>query len=108
MTGVRSPESERSPLSGLHEREGWLIEIAGRFIQILAIILMVAIFIRIIILWVGIDTRNPVVIFLHEITEPILAPIRRLVPPMGMLDLSPMMAVILLLILSRFVTSLLS
>ncbi len=69
---------------------------------------MVAIFIRIIILWVGIDTRNPVVIFLHEITEPILAPIRRLVPPMGVLDLSPMMAVILLLILSRFVTSLLS
>ncbi len=69
---------------------------------------MVAIFIRIIILWVGIDTRNPVVIFLHEITEPILAPIRRFVPPMGVLDLSPMMAVILLLILSRFVTSLLS
>ncbi len=69
---------------------------------------MVAIFIRIIILWVGIDTRNPVVIFLHEITEPILAPIRRFVPPMGVLDLSPMMAVILLLILSRFVTSRLS
>ncbi len=69
---------------------------------------MVAIFIRIILLWVGMDTRKPVVIFLHEITEPILAPIRRSIPPRGVLDLSPMMAVILLLILSWFVTSLLS
>ncbi len=44
---------------------------------------MVAIFIRIILIWVGMDTRNPVVIFLHEITEPILAPIRRFIPPHG-------------------------
>ncbi len=89
------------------------MEIAGRFIQILAVILMVAVFIRIMLLWVGMDTRNPVVIFLHEITEPILVPIRRCIPPfsippMGTLDLSPMMAVILLLILSLFATSLLS
>ena len=89
-------------------REGWLIEIAGRFIQILAIILMVAVFIRIMLLWVGMDTRNPIVIFLHEITEPILVPIRRFIPPMAMLDLSPLMAIILLLILSHFVTSLLA
>jgi YggT family protein len=70
--------------------------------------LMVAVFIRIMLLWLGMDTRNPVMIFLHEITEPILAPIRRFIPPMGMLDLSPMMAIILLLILSHFVTSLLA
>ena len=89
-------------------REGWLIEIAGRFIQILAIILMVAVFIRIMLLWVGMDTRNPVVIFLHEITEPILVPIRRFIPPMAMLDLSPLMAIILLLVLSHFVTRLLA
>jgi len=89
-------------------REGWLIEIAGRFIQILAVILMVAVFIRIMLLWVGMDTRNPVVIFLHEITEPILVPIRRFIPPMAMLDLSPLMAIILLLVLSHFVTRLLA
>ena len=74
---------------------------------------MVAVFVRIMLLWLGMDTRNPVVTFLHEITEPILVPIRRCIPPMGiprmgMLDLSPMMAVILLLILSWFVTSLLA
>ncbi len=74
---------------------------------------MVAVFIRIMLLWVGMDTRNPVVIFLHEITEPILVPIRRCIPPiniptMGMLDLSPLMAIILLLIVSHFVTNLLA
>ncbi len=59
-------------------------------------------------LWVGMDTRNPVVIFLHEITEPILAPIRRFIPPLAMLDLSPVMAIILLWTLSYFATRLLA
>ena len=69
---------------------------------------MVAVFTRIILLWVGMDTRNPVVMFLHEITEPILAPIRRFMPPMAMLDLSPVMAIILLWTLSYFAASLLA
>ncbi len=69
---------------------------------------MVAVFIRIMLLWVGLDTRNLVVIFLHEITEPILSPIRRFMPRMGMLDLTPMMAFIILFIIARFATRLLS
>ncbi len=63
---------------------------------------MAAIFIRIILSWVGMDPENPVVVFLHEITEPILAPIRRFMPRMGMLDLSPMVAIILLHLIARF------
>ena len=71
-------------------------------------ILSVAIFIRIILSWVGMDPRNPVVIFLHDITEPILGPIRRFMPRMGMLDLSPMVAIILLQVVGRASLSLLS
>ncbi len=71
-------------------------------------ILSVAIFIRIILSWVGMDPRNPVVIFLHDITEPILGPIRRFMPRMGMLDLSPMVAIILLKVVGRASLSLLS
>ncbi len=63
---------------------------------------MAAIFIRIILSWVGMDPENPVVVFLHEITEPILAPIRQFMPRMGMLDLSPMVAIILLSLIARF------
>jgi YggT family protein len=54
------------------------------------------------------DPRNPVAIFLHDITEPILAPIRQVMPRMGMLDLSPMVAIILLSLIARFVTRLLT
>ncbi len=71
-------------------------------------ILSVAIFIRIILSWVGMDPRNPVVVFLHDITEPILGPIRRFMPRMGMLDLSPMVAIILLKVVGRASLSLLS
>ncbi len=69
---------------------------------------MAAIFIRVILSWVGMDPRNPLVIFLHDITEPILAPIRQYMPRMGMLDLTPMVAIFLLIIISRVVTTLLA
>ncbi len=42
----------------------------------------------------------PVVSFLYRITEPVLAPIRRVLPPMGGLDLSPLVLIIGLSILS--------
>jgi YggT family protein len=55
---------------------------------------------------------SEVVIFLQRITEPVLAPIRRYIPPVqsgGMAwDLSPMVALILLWILERAVILLLS
>lgn len=44
----------------------------------------------------------PVVSFLHRITEPVLAPIRRALPPMGGLDLSPLVVIIGLQILAGF------
>ena len=47
------------------------------------------------------DTRNhPLVDFLHQITDPVIVPIQRLVPRMGMFDLSPMIAFIVLQIIS--------
>jgi len=67
----------------------------------------VAIFIRIIISWIGMDPRNPVVVFLHDITEPILAPIRQFMPRLGMLDLSPLLAIILLNLIANAATRLL-
>ncbi len=47
------------------------------------------------------DTRNhPAVIILYQITDPIILPIQRLVPRMGMLDISPMIAFLLLQIIA--------
>lgn len=53
--------------------------------------------------WIQPDPRNPIVIFLHDITEPILAPLRRIIPRIGMIDLSPMVAIILLNIIGRVI-----
>ncbi len=46
--------------------------------------------------WVSPDPRNPVVLFLRQVTEPVLAPVRRLLPPWktGGLDLSPVIVLI--------------
>ena len=68
---------------------------------------MVAIFIRIILSWTGMDTRNPVVVFLHDITEPILSPLRQFLPRLGMLDLSPLLAIVLLNLIANAATRLL-
>ena len=63
---------------------------------------------RVLISWVSPDPRNPVVQFLHRATEPLLGVLRKLVPPhvFGGLDLSPMMAFIVLSAASRVVATL--
>lgn len=53
--------------------------------------------------WIpSVDRRSPLVVGIKTITTPILAPIRRLVPPerTGYIDLSPLIAIIGLHILS--------
>jgi YggT family protein len=55
----------------------------------------------VIVSWLGLEPGNPVVVFIHDITEPILAPIRQFMPRMGMLDLSPLIAIIVLQLIGR-------
>lgn len=56
-----------------------------------------AIFVRVILSWVSQGGYNPAFAILHTLTEPVLRPLRRLVPPLGGLDISPVLAIILLL-----------
>jgi len=76
------------------------IEALALFVQILAYILLIAIFIRVIFSWIAFDPGNPIYTVIHEITEPILAPIRQFMPRMG-LDLSPLVASMLLVFIAR-------
>ncbi len=66
--------------------------------------LTVGIFLRAIMSWFPIDPSNPLAQILIQLTEPILAPIRRIMPRIGMIDLTPMAAIILLQVLSSAVT----
>ena len=56
-----------------------------------------AIIIRVILSWVAQGGYNPATAIITTLTEPVLRPFRRLLPPMGGFDLSPILAIILLL-----------
>ena len=56
-----------------------------------------AIFIRIILSWISQGGYNPATAIITTLTEPLLQPFRRILPPMGGFDISPIFAVILLL-----------
>ena len=78
------------------------------FINILAYALWGAILARVIISWIPIGNDSPfmpVARMIYQITEPILAPIRSVLPNMGMLDLSPMIAIILMLVVRQIATA---
>lgn len=57
---------------------------------------------RAVISWVNADPYNPIVRFLVQVTEPLLARIRRVLPIMGGLDLSPMVLIMGILFLQSF------
>ncbi|RPH84253.1 MAG: YggT family protein [Candidatus Rokuibacteriota bacterium] len=58
---------------------------------------------RAVLSWVNPDPFNPVVRFLYRVTEPVLRPIRRRMPMMGMgLDLSPMLVILAIYFLQAF------
>ncbi len=76
-------------------------------INILFTVLEFAIFIRVLLSWVRVDPYNPLVRILYQITEPILAPFRRLIPPASGLDFSPIVAFFALEVLRRVILGLL-
>jgi len=77
-----------------------------RLVDILLIILTIAIFARVIVSWIavgGSGGQNSIVVFIYQITEPILAPIRKIMPRTGAIDLSPMVALLLLYAIQRLI-----
>ena len=56
----------------------------------------------IILSWIAPGSHNPAVHLLYQLTTPIMAPCRRLLPPMGGLDLSPIMVFIAINIVQIF------
>jgi YggT family protein len=58
---------------------------------------------RVITSWIDVDPDHPMVSFLREWTEPVLAPIRNVLPPLGVMDLSPLVALFLIMLVRRIV-----
>ncbi len=85
-----------------------LITLVDRAVQLLTILVVV----RVLLSWVpSVDYGHPLISLIVRITDPILQPVRRILPPMGGLDLSPIIALLLLSLvgqlLHQFLVSLL-
>ncbi len=66
------------------------------FIAILTQILTIAIFARAIISWFPVPKDNVVVDLIVQITDPVLEPLRRIIPTTGFIDFTPLIAIFLL------------
>lgn len=73
---------------------GWLLDLYSYVIIAAALIT-----------WVSPDPRNPIVQFLFKATEPVLRPVRSLLPPWktGGLDLSPLIVIIAIQFIERVI-----
>ncbi|HEY3063155.1 MAG TPA: YggT family protein [Chloroflexota bacterium] len=69
-----------------------LLNFVSIFLQILWLLILV----RVLLSWFPVDPRNPIIRTLFEITEPVLAPFRRVIPRIGMFDLSPLAALLVI------------
>ncbi|MGD8207244.1 MAG: YggT family protein [Thiohalocapsa sp.] len=90
----------RNPLAAL----AWAVPaLVGLVINIL----LFAVLIRVILSWVNPDPYNPAVGLLARLTDPILEPAQRLIPPISGIDLSPMAVMIGLVLMEMLLVDLL-
>ena len=80
---------------------GNLFTALGKLINFAINMMIILIFIRAILSWFSVSVYNPVVKFLLVVTNPILEPIRRVLPHMG-IDISPLIAIALLWFINMF------
>jgi YggT family protein len=73
------------------------------FLQLFVTVLWLLVIGRVLLSWINPRFDGPIGRFLFETTEPLLAPIRRVLPQTGMMDLSPLVLMLLLGVIVRIV-----
>jgi YggT family protein len=81
-------------VSGL--RTGAIVSVVGFILSGLISLYILFIFMRVIFSWGMISYQNRVMRFLVDVTEPLLGPLRRMLPPLGRMDISPLVAILIL------------
>ena len=78
---------------------GWLVQ----FINILFQVLIFAIVARALLSWFNLGPTHPIVRILYDVTEPILRPIRNMLPQTGMMDFSPLIVFLVISVLLQLI-----
>ncbi|MFC1965313.1 YggT family protein, partial [Chloroflexota bacterium] len=81
----------------------WLIGFVYYFCRILSYV----VFVRVLLSWFNVRRQNIFIVLLDDITEPILSPLRRVVPRLGVFDITPLIAMGILYIIPIIITRLL-
>ena len=74
-----------------------------KVVDILFTLFELAILARVLLSWFRVNPYHPAVAFLYQITEPILSPLRNVNPPLGMIDINPIVALILMDIIRQII-----
>ncbi len=93
-------------LLGMSPQIGGLAMLSvAELLSLLINVFIFSILIQVIISWVNPGMHNPVMGLLHSLTEPLLGPARRVIPPISGLDLSPIIVIIVLQLASMLVVA---
>ena len=76
-----------------------LIYALGELIKTIIWVYIFALILQAIMSWIGSSHGNPVAPLVNSITAPIIKPVRKSIPPIGMMDLSPLVVILLLNVL---------
>ena len=97
--------SDNSPRTSSEPVQNNVIQLLVALLQIYSFVLLA----RIVLSWIpNVDRSNQIVQLLYQLTEPVLEPVRRTIPPLGMIDLSPIIVFIGLRILQSVLTGMAS
>ena len=88
----------------LSVQRGAVVAIVGFLLFGLLAVYSLLIFMRIIISW-GASYTNRLLVFLRRLTDPVLIPFQRIIPPLGMFDISPIVVLFLLNLLQKMVAA---
>jgi YggT family protein len=79
----------------------FLINLVNIIVQLITLLVIIKVFLS-----YFMSPYHPVRLNIDRIVEPMLRPIRRVIPPIGMLDLSPIVLIIIIQIIGRVINSL--
>ncbi|MDH3630948.1 MAG: YggT family protein [Gammaproteobacteria bacterium] len=86
-----------APIGGV-SYAGLLLFSVADLIALILTVFLIAVIIQVILSWINPGHYNPVIGLVNKLAEPVLKPIRKFIPSMGGLDLSPLFAALLILV----------
>lgn len=86
-----------APIAGV-SYGGLLIFCIADLIALTLTVFLVAVIIQVILSWVNPGHYNPVIGLVHKLSEPVLKPVRKFIPALGGLDLSPLFATLIIIV----------